>query len=1347
MSKSRNTLLNYFGKTPPGPKSKKKTDVQEEETENRQKIQKKTTTTTQKRRAAAPPSSSSSSSGNPKKKEKKKKPPTPPTTPVKKAASRSSSSTTSPVGPNEGKQDELSSLLPGDLVWAKVEGWPMWPGIICDDPDTNRCFKGSSSRQVHVHFFDTPPSRAWVKQTLIKKFTGSNDTGIPRSFNAKWRKACEQAERALPLNHDDRLSLATTSPPGAVDVDVEEEAEESVEIGQSSSDTESEKKAPIKPKHKSPIEENGNSKKRRRVVETEDSDDSDAYKPEHSDASSESGEPLSDDKSDVESDGSEEETPKKKSLKRKLDDRSSASKSKAPAKANFTPVISNIKQKLLEFSSSASSSPKSPSVEQSSVKKSSEDKEQQWAHLGFEFIKDEKIKDSKGRNKQHPDYDPSTLFVPDGFKRNLTPGMRQWWDLKSQHYDAVLFFKLGKFYELYHMDAVLGVAELGLTYMKGEFAHSGFPEISYGRYASSLITKGFKVARVEQTETPGMMEERCKKLGNPTKFDKVVKREICRITSRGTRTNNFLDGDLCDAESSYFLVLTEKHSSTANTSIYGVCFVDTSVGKFFVGQFEDDCHYSRFRTLISHYAPVQILFDKGALTAESHAILKSLNNVLLEGFSSKHRCWNNCLKKMAEKGYFTIDGEVDWPDAVATMLSESDSIGCSAKDEYLLAIQALSGCIWYLSECQMEQELLTLRKFEEYKPMDHQKLTAVERLPNSKHMILDGVTLSNLDVILNSETNSLDGTLLQKLDQCSSPFGKRLFRRWLCSPLCNRDKINDRLDAVDDLLENKAVVSEAKDLIKTLPDLERLLSRIHSQGLRKLKSHPDSRAVFYEEETYSRRKIEALLSALAGFKTCVNVVDLFSKCSSSLTSKLLKRSVTSDEDGGAFPDLQPLLDFFDNAFDHEKAKKDGKVSPTEGVNEDYDAAVTQIKELNQMFDEYLAEQSKHFGCKVVYYHSGRNRFQLEIPDSAAKKASSKYEVQGSKKGYKRYQTSYTRELLGELVSVEDKRDATLQDSLRHIFATFDNDHDEWQAAVDCLAVLDVLMNLAENSSGDEHVRPQIVAGKEPFIEVRNGSHPVLAGDQFIPNDTVIGSNEEIDTSGLECPTDGSFILVTGPNMGGKSTLMRQIGLIVIMAQVGCYVPAKKCRLTPVDRVFTRVGARDRIMSGESTLFVELNETASILQHATKHSLVLMDELGRGTATFDGTAVAYAVVKHIATNVQCRTFFSTHYHSLIEDFLSNPVVTLGHMACMVEDQNEDDPTMETVTFLYKFVSGACPKSYGFNTAKLANIPAEIIRNGYKKAKELEETTTLWNSFRTIMMTKEFTEENLKKMLPA
>lgn len=332
-------------------------------------------------------------------------------------------------------------------------------------------------------------------------------------------------------------------------------------------------------------------------------------------------------------------------------------------------------------------------------------------------------------------------------------------------------------------------------------------------------------------------------------------------------------------------------------------------------------------------------------------------------------------------------------------------------------------------------------------------------------------------------------------------------------------------------------------------------------------------------------------------------------------------------------------------------------------------------------------------------------------------------------------------MLRNLVTAEEHRDEALNNTMRTVFHSFGENFQLWDSAIECIAILDVLVAMATYSKGSEceMCRPEVVMSDIPFLDIRGGRHPCVtqtfSGDDFIPNDVVINSNKT--------PEGRSCVVVTGPNMGGKSTLMRQTGLIVILAQMGCYVPAESCIFSPIDRIFTRLGASDRIMQGESTFFVELSETAVILQHSTPNSLVLLDELGRGTATYDGTAIASAVVRKIAEEVNCRTMFSTHYHSLVEELSHDPHVTLGHMACMIE--NEDDEEEENITFLYKFIEGACPKSYGFNAARLAGIPQEVIQVAKRKAIEFEKSTIKQQIFRKLMSPTLSSHDVIKQLL--
>ncbi|XP_029087380.1 DNA mismatch repair protein Msh6 isoform X3 [Monodon monoceros] len=1003
---------------------------------------------------------------------------------------------------------------PGDLVWAKMEGYPWWPCLVYNHPFDGTFIreKGKSAR-VHVQFFDDSPTRGWVSRRLLKPYTGSKSKEAQKgghfySSKPEILRAMQRADEALNKDKIKRLELAVCDEPSEPEEEEETEAGATYASDKSEEENEIESEEEVRPKVQGSRRSSRQIKKRRVISDSEsDIGGSDVeFKP---DAKEEgSSDEISSGVGDSDSEGLDSPVkvaPKRKrmitgngSLKRK-----SSRKEMPSATKRATGISSETKNTLSAFSAPQNSE------SQAHVSGGCDDSSRPtiWYHETLEWLKEEKRRDKHRRRPDHPDFDASTLYVPEDFLNSCTPGMRKWWQIKSQNFDLVIFYKVGKFYELYHMDALTGVSELGLVFMKGNWAHSGFPEIAFGRYSDSLVQKGYKVARVEQTETPEMMEARCRKMAHISKYDRVVRREICRVITKGTQTYSVLEGDPSENYSKYLLSLKEKEDdSSGHARVYGVCFVDTSLGKFFIGQFSDDRHCSRFRTLVAHYPPVQVLFEKGNLSVETKMILKgSLSSSLQEGLIPGSQFWDaaKTLRTLLEEGYFT-------------------------------------------------------------------------------------------------------------------------------------DKLNE-------------------------------------------------------------------------------------------------------DSGVMLPQVLKELNRWDTAFDHEKARKTGLITPKAGFDSDYDQALADIRENEQSLLEYLEKQRSRIGCRtIVYWGIGRNRYQLEIPENfITRNLPEEYELKSTKKGCKRYWTKTIEKKLANLINAEERRDVSLKDCMRRLFYNFDKNYKDWQAAVECIAVLDVLLCLANYSRGGDGpmCRPVILLPEEdtpPFLDLKGSRHPCITktffGDDFIPNDILIGCEEEEENGKAYC------VLVTGPNMGGKSTLMRQAGLLVVMAQMGCYVPAEVCRLTPIDRVFTRLGASDRIMSGESTFFVELSETASILKHATAHSLVLVDELGRGTATFDGTAIANAVVKELAENIKCRTLFSTHYHSLVEDYSQNVAVRLGHMACMVENECED-PSQETITFLYKFIKGACPKSYGFNAARLANLPEEVIQKGHRKAREFEKMTQSLRLFREVCLASE------------
>ncbi|XP_041765634.1 probable DNA mismatch repair protein Msh6 [Anopheles merus] len=943
-----------------------------------------------------------------------------------------------------------------------------------------------------------------------------------------------------------------------------------------------------------------------------------------------------------------------------------------------------------------------------------------WTHQKLDFLKPNKIKDIHGNRPGSEKYDSRTLFVPDSYLNTLTPAMRQWWILKSKNFDCVLFFKVGKFYELYHMDAEVGVTELGFSFMKGEFAHSGFPEAAYDRMSTTLVEKGYKVARVEQTETPDMMQERCKVERTTSKYDKVVRREICQITVMGTEVFGQQVTITANHQPRYMLAITESGRQGTASCRYGVCFIDTSIGLFHLGEFDDDNQQSRLLTFLSHYPPVLVLHERTTPSEGMQRIFKTLlANVKREALTAGTQLWTGekTLKYLAETIYGGSSSEGSkWPAALRTMLDETDSLGLTPKESYQLALKALGGCVWYLQRCLLDQQVLSLATFEEYVPLDEHREateTIAKRIDDAarakRFMVLDSITLNNLKIV------GSEGSLVDRMDHCCSKFGKRLLYNWVCAPSCIKEEILQRQEAVTELIENVDLLQDVRQILGQLPDMERHLAQIHGFGLA-LRDHPARRAILYEEHVYGKKKMRDFIATLKGFQSLLPLPQMFASVHSRLLVRLTQKA--NSNPAGAFPSMEKQIEFFESSFDHEKALKSGSIVPEKGLDTEYDAIEQEIKDLNAELEAYLAEQSKFFGCTVKYFGNDKKRFQLEVPEGRAKKATGDYTLEGTKTGKnatKRFHTEETRRFLKQMMLLEDRRKSVLKDLARRIFERFSRDYDMWKGCIELVATLDVLTSLAEyaRTEGLSCV-PELLSkdetGGKSFIEIEEGIHPCLsseAAENFIPNGTAIGGDGK-----------ANLVLLTGPNMGGKSTLMRQVGLLAVLAQIGSRLPAEACRMTLIDRIFTRLGASDDIMAGHSTFLVELNETSAILKHATADSLVLLDELGRGTATYDGTAVAGAVV-HFLADLKCRTMFSTHYHNLVDSFHEDPRIALGHMACMVENEEGDDPTQETVTFLYRYTDGACPKSYGFNAAKLAGMPTAIIKRAYELSKTVEK----------------------------
>lgn len=923
----------------------------------------------------------------------------------------------------------------------------------------------------------------------------------------------------------------------------------------------------------------------------------------------------------------------------------------------------------------------------------------------FKFLGDGR-KDAKGRRPGHPAYDPRTLSLPPQFLANLTGGQRQWWEFKSQHMDKVLFFKMGKFYELYEMDAHVGARELDLQYMKGDQPHCGFPEKNLSVNLEKLAQKGYRVLVVEQTETPNQLELRRKETGTK---DKVVRREICAMVTKGTLTEGeFL---LANPDPSYILSVAESYQHSSKKSqdghTIGVCIVDVSTSKFVVGQFQDDAERHVLCSILSEIRPVEIIKPAKMLSPETERALKNnTRDPLINDLLPSTEFWD------AEKTIHEIEQYYSSSDKLTTSQNTpgvQNNVGCLpallseliGAGDRAYALSALGGSLFYLRQVLLDKKLIPCAEFE--------PLTCSGLLNNTrKHMIFDAAALENLEILENA-TGGLSGTLYAQLNHCVTGFGKRLLKRWIVRPLYDSKAILQRQGAIAIFkgVGHECAIQFRKDLSR-LPDMERLLARLFSSCDENGRSSKS--VVLYED--VSKRLLQQFTSALRGcqqmFQACSSVRMLTGTEGSCLLNDLLSP-------GKGLPDVSSILDHFRDAFDWSEADHNGRIIPHEGCDPEYDATCSAIEEIESSLKEYLKEQRELLAdSSVKYVDVGKDTYLIEVSESLGGSVPRNYELQSTKKGFYRYWTPEVKELISELSKAAAGKESILKGILQKLIHLFVEHHSKWRQLVSVVAEIDVLISLAiasdyfEGPTCRPTIRESYGSDDTPTFYARNLGHPIIRSDSlgkgsFVPNDIKMGG-----------PGNASFIVLTGPNMGGKSTLLRQVCLTIILAQIGANVPAENFEFSLVDRIFVRMGARDHIMAGQSTFLVELMETASVLSSATKNSLVALDELGRGTSTSDGQAIAASVLEYLVHHVQCLGLFSTHYHRLAVE-QQDIKVSLCHMACEV---GMGEGGLEEVTFLYRLTAGSCPKSYGVNVARLAGIPASVLQRANQKSNEFE-----------------------------
>ena len=871
-----------------------------------------------------------------------------------------------------------------------------------------------------------------------------------------------------------------------------------------------------------------------------------------------------------------------------------------------------------------------------------------------------KIRDMDGNPEGHPDYDPRTLYIPPLAWSDFSPFEKQYWEIKQKFWDTVVFFKKGKFYELYEKDATIGhqLFDLKLT-DRVNMRMVGVPESSLGNWANQFVAQGYKIARVDQQENAlsKEMREREEK-GNvkKSKDDRIIKRELACVLTAGT----LVDGSMLQDDMSTFCVAI-KEALIDDLPAFGISFADTATGQFHMTQFVDDADLTRFETFVAQTRPQELLLEKGGVSVKSLRILKNNTgpSTIWNYLKPGKEFWEGhiTVKEIAASDYFT--------DAWPVVLEE-------AKEKDLL-MSAFGALLQYLRALKIERDLITIGNFSWYDPMQ-----------KASNLVLDGQTLINLEVFANSFDGGRDGTLFQLLNRCVTPFGKRLFKQWVCHPLMDTKKINARFDAVDSLNADTKVRDRFTSQMTKMPDLERLISRVHASSC----------------------KAEDFVRVLEGFEQIDYTISLLKDDN----GKAPDADSVIGQLVAAMPELKSRLEYWKKAFDRAKAKEIGILVPERGIEEDFDSSQDNIEGIREELDDLLRYWRKELGSNAICFRdNGKEIFQIEVPIKVSK-IPKHWDQMSATKQCKRYYFPELKGLIRTLQEAQETHSQIVKEVTGRFYARFDENYQIWLAAVQIIAQLDSLISLAKASTslGQPCCRPEFVDSDRSLLDLVDLRHPCLLSnvDDFIPNDIALGGRNS-----------ASMTLLTGANAAGKSTVLRMTCVAVIMAQIGCYLPCQSARLTPCDRIMSRLGAQDHIFAAQSTFFVELAETKKILTEATPRSLVILDELGRGTSSHDGVAVAQAVLHHLASHVGCLGFFATHYHSLAGEFETHPEVKAMRMKILVDEAER------RVTFLYKLEDGVAEGSFGMHCASMCGIPGRVVEAAEEAAEEWEHTSRL------------------------
>ncbi len=815
---------------------------------------------------------------------------------------------------------------------------------------------------------------------------------------------------------------------------------------------------------------------------------------------------------------------------------------------------------------------------------------------------------------------------------NATPMLRQYLEIKKLYPGTILFFRLGDFYEMFNEDAILGSRELEITLTArhkdspNPVPMCGVPHHAAANYIARLVRKGYRVAICEQTEEAG-------------KGVKLVKREVVRVITPGTA----IDPQLVESKDSVFLA-----SICGSGDSFGAAFLELSAGHFSTTQILGEGSWERIRDQIDAFSPREILFPK------------SMEREVLSAFGSSQGNSPFADETPTSGGLATLtpqENESFGLDDCSELLrshfgvKELKAFGLEDKSD---SIRAAGACLRYARETQktMAGHIASIEYFE---PADH--------------MVLDSVTLRNLEIV-ESRGDSSKRTLFGVLDQTVTGMGSRLLRQWLLRPSLKRSEIQTRLSAVTELADT-IFREKLRFLLREVSDLERLIGRLNLG-------------------TASPRDLLALNRSIKQSPKLNGVL-------SDATSLLLK--VLSEN----IFELSETRDLIDHAISDEppiNLSDGGVIRPGfDGELDDLRGISTSAKQTIAAFEAEERERSGISNLKVRF--NNVFGYYIEISKGNVSRVPDDYERRQTLANAERYTTPQLKEWEEKVLGAEDKIQRLESELFLSVRNQVCSETRKLQSTARAFATLDALCALAESAARHNYVCPVLHDGDE--IEIKNGRHPIVEAfirTSFIPNDIRLNNSTD------------RLLIITGANMGGKSTILRQIALMQIMAQIGSFVPASSARLPIVDRVWTRVGASDDLASGRSTFMVEMTETAEILHNATPRSLILLDEIGRGTSTFDGLSIAWAVAEylHNSNEHSAKALFATHYHEMTELAETLP----GAKNYQITAGEKDGE----VVFYHKLQQGKASKSYGIAVARLAGLPNSVIERAKDVLTKLE-----------------------------